>query len=48
MQHQAILEGDLKCLCTLKDGEDVLRIIRAAEMSAYSDNKCWVKNETNL
>jgi predicted dehydrogenase len=48
MQHQAILDNNFQCLCSLKEGEDVMRIIHAAEMSAYSDQKCWVNNEANL
>jgi predicted dehydrogenase len=48
MQHKAILENHMESLCTLEDGMDVQRLINAAENSAYSKKKCWVKNETNL
>ena len=48
MQHKAIMENDYKCLCNFDSGKDILRLIIAAEKSAYSENNNWIRNETNL
>ena len=48
MQHKAIMENDYKYLCKFDSGKDILRLIIAAEKSAYSENNNWIRNETNL
>ena len=48
MQHKAIMENDYKYLCKFDSGKDILRLIIAAEKSAYTENNNWIRNETNL
>ena len=39
-EHRAMLEGDASRLCSLQEGERVMRLIAAAERSAMDD--AWV------
>ncbi len=48
MQHKAILEKDYEHVCKFDCGKDILRLIDAAEKSAYIENNNWVVNEKNL
>ena len=48
MQHKAVMENDYKYLCKFDSGKDILRLIIAAEKSAYKENNNWIRNETNL
>jgi predicted dehydrogenase len=48
MQHKAIMENDYRYLSKFDSGKDILRLIIAAEKSAYTENNNWIRNETNL
>jgi len=47
-QHQAILENNSDFLCNIDDGNEVLKLIQAAEQTAFADKNYWVENEANL
>ncbi len=42
LQHQAVLNGDHKYLCSFDEGIEVLKLIEASERSAYSKERIWV------
>ena len=48
MQHKAIIKKEYESVCNFSDGKDVMRLIVAAEESAYKENNNWIKNEKNL
>jgi predicted dehydrogenase len=48
MQHKAIIEKEYDQLCSFNNGKDIMRLIIAAENSAYKENNNWIKNEKNL
>ena len=48
MQHKAILAKEYKNVCDFTSAKDVMRLIIAAEKSAYLENSNWVDNEKNL
>jgi len=48
MQHKAIMDNNNFYLCNFESGKDVMCLIDAAEKSAYTENKIWIKNEKNL
>jgi predicted dehydrogenase len=47
-QHKAIFENNSNFLCSIKDGSEILKLIQAAEHSAFADKNYWVENETDL
>ena len=48
MQHKAIIEKNYDHICSFNSGKDIMRLIIAAEKSAYKENNNWITNEKNL
>jgi len=48
MQNKSILNNDLQNVCSFESGKRVLNLISAAEQSAYSEERKWIRNEENM